>query len=268
MNDFTNQDFLLQNQYKDSSNFQTRMSLMQKFTKDQINWYHWIFDHFTFPPNSRILEIGCGPGNLWKNNLDRIPDDWHIIASDFSAGMLQDAQEALKSNQHSFTYQQIDAQSIPLEDASQDAVIANAMLYHVPNIPQALAEIRRVLKPGGKFYATTVSGKPMQEMSQLLASSTNANLANGFGLTFTLDNGEELIRAQFTDVQIERLHLQLSYPSPEPVLIALASILPDEETKQQFTATLRPIYEREIEQHGAIKQDFEFGIFIASGIKS
>lgn len=49
----------------------------------------------------------------------------------------------------------IDIQNIPYEDNSFDLVIANMMLYHVPDLPRALAEVGRVLKPEGKLYTAT-----------------------------------------------------------------------------------------------------------------
>ena len=46
--------------------------------------------------------------------------------------------------------------SDPYDDASFDAVIANHMLFHVPDRAKALAEMRRVLRPGGKLYTSTM----------------------------------------------------------------------------------------------------------------
>ena len=42
-----------------------------------------------------ILELGCGPAFFWRSNLEHIPDDWEIVLSDFSPGMLQKAQHIL-----------------------------------------------------------------------------------------------------------------------------------------------------------------------------
>ena len=45
----------------------------------------------------------------------------------------------------------IDIQQIPYPDGSFDTAIANFMLYHVPDLPRAIGEVRRVLRPGGRF---------------------------------------------------------------------------------------------------------------------
>ena len=126
-----------------------------------------MFDQFQLPPNARILELGCGSGALWLRNLERIPAGWDITLSDFSAGMVEDARRKLEGSTHPFTFQQMDAQSIPLPDASVDAVIANHMLYHVPDRNKAFSEVRRVLKPTGTFYAATNGLHHLREISQL-----------------------------------------------------------------------------------------------------
>jgi ubiquinone/menaquinone biosynthesis C-methylase UbiE len=102
-----------------------------------------------------VLEVGCGTGNQWTNNLDRIPRGWRFMLTDFSAGMLAEAQENLSGKLHHVEFKIADAQDLPFPDASFDAIVANHMLYHVPDRPKAFAEFRRVLKPGGKLYAAT-----------------------------------------------------------------------------------------------------------------
>src|SRR5690348_15068423 len=112
----------LREQYKDASNLKDRFQLY-RFSTNPKPWSRWIFDQFKIAPGSRILELGCGPGGLWKANLDRLPSDWDITLSDFSPGMLQEARQNLQDSNHPFHFQVFDAQSIPLEDASLDVVI-------------------------------------------------------------------------------------------------------------------------------------------------
>ena len=57
-----------------------------------------------------------------------------------------------------------DIRDLPFEDESFDGVVANHMLYHVPDRPQALAEIRRVLRSAGRVFATTNGGDHLQEI--------------------------------------------------------------------------------------------------------
>ena len=84
----------LEKQYKDASNVDVRISLHQRFSVNKVGWHPWVFDHFELPHRCRILELGCGPGYLWLDNLDRIPTGWEITLSDFSAGMLEATRRA------------------------------------------------------------------------------------------------------------------------------------------------------------------------------
>ncbi len=91
-----------------------------------------------------------------------------IALSDFSPGMIEEAQHNLADAGRPFAFERIDAQAIPFADASFDMVIANHMLYHVPDRPQALAEIRRVLRPGGRLYAATGGANHLREIGELV----------------------------------------------------------------------------------------------------
>src|SRR5690348_5746292 len=167
MSEISNQSYLLNDQYKNSEKFNARVMLHARFSINKYGWHRWIFDHFKLSQGARVLELGTGPGYLWQSNRDRIPEDLQITASDFSPGMVEEAKHNLAWGKV-FDFQVIDAQSIPYEDAFFDAVIANHMLYHVPDRPKALGETRRVLKPGGRFYASTVGEHHMAEIEDLI----------------------------------------------------------------------------------------------------
>jgi ubiquinone/menaquinone biosynthesis C-methylase UbiE len=155
-------------QYQDDRNLNARIQLHARFSTNTYGWSTWVFDHFSFPENARILELGCGPGGLWAANRQRIVPGWHIILTDFSTGMVTRAHESLASGEGLFNFATADAQATPFPNAHFDIVIANHMLYHVPDQRGALVEIRRILKPSGSLYATTVGDDHMQEMWDLL----------------------------------------------------------------------------------------------------
>ena len=125
-----------------------------------------MFDQLEVPVSGRLLEIGCGPAYLWKNNEKRLRTDWRIVLSDFSPGMLASAREDGLASHGSFQFLAVDAQSIPYPDRIFDVLIANHMLYHVPDRPKALSEIKRVLKPGSRLYAATNGEERLQELRE------------------------------------------------------------------------------------------------------
>ena len=100
----------------------------------------------------RMAECGCGTGSMWQGMC--LPDGCRLTLTGFSAGMLDTARANTAHLQADYAL--VDAQDIPYPDAAFDVVIANMMLYHVPDIVKALREIRRVLKPGGTFIASGI----------------------------------------------------------------------------------------------------------------
>ena len=137
------QEYLAE-QYKNGSNLDARMRLHRNFSTNEYGWHRWVFDQFSLPERCRILELGCGIGELWVENMTRIPEGWEIILTDFSAGMLKQAEERLSPHRH-FQFEVVDAQATPLpfESGSFDAVIANHMLYHLSDRRAALSDSTR-----------------------------------------------------------------------------------------------------------------------------
>jgi ubiquinone/menaquinone biosynthesis C-methylase UbiE len=135
----------IEEQYKNSSNLNTRINIHDLYSTNKEDWHIWLFDQYNISPNSNILEIGCGDGTFWFKNRDRIPRGWNITLSDFSLGMIESAKNKLRDISN-ITYRQLNIEEIPFGDNHFDVVFANHMLYHVPNRQNALKEVRRVLK--------------------------------------------------------------------------------------------------------------------------
>ena len=106
--------YLREVQYKDPSNLNARVELHQRYSTNRQGLHRWIFDYLLERANGRILELGSGPGHLWRRNLDRIPASFPLILSDVSHGMITAARYELSNAPVHFHYTVIDAQSLPL----------------------------------------------------------------------------------------------------------------------------------------------------------
>jgi ubiquinone/menaquinone biosynthesis C-methylase UbiE len=100
-----------------------------------------------FPPQARVLEVGCGTGAVCRV-LTSEPHVGEVIGVDPSPYLVDRARE-LSADTAKITYQEADGKSLPFEDASFDAVILHTILTHVPGPKQVLSEAHRVLRPGG-----------------------------------------------------------------------------------------------------------------------
>ncbi len=217
----TDQTYLQNKQYQNASNLNARFQLHARYSTNHYGWYRWLFDRFEFPSQARILELGCGSAQLWVENIDRIPKEWDITLSDFSPGMVAAAQKNLAGLPHQFTFEIADAQSIPYDDQNIDVVIANHMLYHVPDKVKAFSEMHRVLKVGGRFYATTVGYSHMQELDELVLSfnpKIELIFARPDSQSFILENGAAQLEQWFSNVTCHYYNDALVITEVEPLV--------------------------------------------------
>ena len=197
MNTINNQKNVKE-QYANASNLNTRISIHQKYSTNKMGFGNWIFSNYKITEGMKVLELGCGTGDMWKGHEDLIKTCSKLVLSDFSDGMLENAKTNIGSNAN-VEYQIIDIQDIPFEDESFDVVIANMMLYHVPDMARGLSEVCRVLKTGGAFYCATFGEHGIIEyLSKTLGAY---GVEDNVNKNFTLQNGKELLAPFFYNVQ-------------------------------------------------------------------
>ncbi len=111
------------------------------------------------------LEIGAGTGYFGLNLL-QLGLFESLISTDISPGMLEQLQATAEHLGIEADTVCTDAEELPFADESFDLVFGHAVLHHIPNLPRALAEFKRVLRPGG---AIAFCGEP-SSYGDLLAS--------------------------------------------------------------------------------------------------
>ncbi|NWG08335.1 MAG: methyltransferase domain-containing protein [Chloroflexi bacterium] len=264
MSKFTDQQYLKNDQYRDSSNLDARVAIHQRFSTNPYGWLTWVFDRLlTLPANARILELGCGPAYLWKENASRIPAGWDITLSDLSSGMLDAAWRNLVVTGRNYKFREIDAQNIPFEDETFDAVIANHMLYHVPDRAKAIAEIQRVLKRGGRFFATTVGAHHMEEMNVWLDAAGGGNYVSRVVHGFLLENGMEQLKPFFSQVTMTRYEDNLCVTEVEPLVAYIHSAVAASDLKKDRLEALKLEWQSMLKQKGEIFISKDSGLFEA-----
>jgi ubiquinone/menaquinone biosynthesis C-methylase UbiE len=248
-------------QYRASNQLEARIALHERFSIAKQKWFAWYFDHLDLPANAHILEIGCGTGMLWRENRARIPASWRLTLSDFSFGML----ETTRAANVAADFLQSDAQAIPFREYYFDAVFANHMLYHVPDIPRALMEIRRVLKPSGKFYAATNGPAHMREYFQMASDFLGVGSLGPFE-QFRLDNGAEQIGKAFARVERFDYEDALVVTEVEPlVAYAMSGFIGSQLIGAERETALRQFIAERIARDGAFHITKSTGLFIATG---
>ena len=123
---------------------------------------------------STVLDLGAGTGDQTVLAARRIGPGGMVLATDISASMLALTQEAARAaDLPNVQTRVMDAQRLELESGSFDAAMARFSLQFVPDVQRALAEVRRVVKPGGRFAAVVFSAverNPFRAAPQAIAS--------------------------------------------------------------------------------------------------
>lgn len=216
----TDMESSLKNQYKNASNIMSRINLHKLYSTNKQGWFPWIFEQIDFSMGKKILELGCGAGNIWVENKDRLPEDVSITVTDISDGMLRDARREIGIDDGRFSFELCECEDIPFIDECFDIVIANHVLFYCNDIGKACEEINRVLKKGGILICGTYGNRHMKEVSKLVSDFDDRivlaaeNLYDRFGK----ENGEDILKDYFDEVEWRQYEDSLLVTEAEPLI--------------------------------------------------
>lgn len=251
-------------QYSDSQKLAARARINSKYTIAEVGWFPWVASHLPLQSADRVLDIGCGPGWFWAATASIWPEKLDLTLTDLSPGMLQEAVGRCQTLPFgSVRGQQADASALPFEEGSFDAVIAMHMLYHLPDPAKAVAEMFRVLKPGG-FLAVMTNGagnmRKMYELTTVFGSPPSDPAAAAFGF----DAAERLMRSQFGNVTMAQHPARLRITEPEDVFLALTSYPPGDGASEPQLAEFRDAIASAFKQgNGVLEVEKEVGLFLS-----
>ena len=217
---YTDQKHLTAVSYDNHDRLQVRIDTHRRYNQPQVDFMAWVLDQLPWRGTELVIDIGCGSGAY----IPKVQSRGRVyIGGDLSLGMLTGLPNEVKRVN-------LDAQRLPFADHTADVILANHMLYHVPDQPRALRQVRRVLHPDGVLLASTNSERSRQEFNELIALSL-ADLGfeqSSADLTpegrFKLENGAELLAQVFSDVTRHDSETAFVFPSAAPVLAYLASV--------------------------------------------
>jgi SAM-dependent methyltransferase len=186
--------------------------------------------------------------------------------------MLRSLDELRRSGRLSLV--QADAQRLPLPDESVDVALAMHMLYHVPDLPAAVRELRRITKRGGTVLASTNSPAHLAEINELLDAAVARQLGRPLKASpgpdsFTTRSGAAILSQEFSDVTLRAYDVPLSIPAAQPVISYVDSIrepiLAWIGEPLDFDAVLSDIaakVEQVIQAQGSFRTSTRMGVFI------
>ena len=234
--------------YSGPGDLDPRATLHQRFSTNPRPWHRWVLDQVEPGDDDVILEVGAGPGDLWAQTRTRTVAA-RIVASDISPGMVSAGRR--RTEAIDITWLVAAAGALPFRDMTFNKVVANHMLYHVPDISTTLQELRRVLTPGGHLFAATNGSRHMEELDQLDTDWPRTTMS------FTLENGARYLGQSFVQVGCRIRNDALEVSDPDAAADYLTSY------RDVDRLAVKEKIRRHIDEHGTFSITKATGLFTA-----
>lgn len=257
--------------YKDTSRLDRRKALYQ-YTYPHFSIEDEVLDLQRLGDKQSLLDVGCGTGKLLLNAALLFPNA-QLVGVDISAGMFKTAKEKAEAEGLNIAFQAGDVQHLPFADGSFDRVTAMHMLYHAPDIHQALRELARVVKPDGMVLITANSRKSRTELGFLksqAAAMMGREIFTDPNMRFNLENGLEMIGAHFNHMLLVPFESTLRLTDPQPYIDYFDSLrefwqpTPTDEEWSKVMDSTRQYIESQIVAKGEFSDRTGFGVMITS----
>ena len=213
-----------------------------------------------------VLELGSGPGFITEQLLTLLPHSV-ITCLEIDPSLVAQAKEYLRDmGGERLHFVQASVMDTGLPDASFDFAYARLLYQHLPDPLGASREVWRTLKPGGRFYATTVGEGHMVELRQWVArfAEGEAHPWRKENLpTFTLENGAEQLAPWFEDVQVFIYEDGLIITETEPLAAYIRSMSTYRDLTDETCAEIAAFVEEEIAAQGSVQITKASGLFAA-----
>ena len=196
-------------------------------------WAELLLDEVQLSPGLAVLDVACGPGTVARQAARRLGPSGQVTACDLSPGMLElAAAKKPVEDAAPITYERCPADDLPVPDEAFDVVLCQQGLQFFPDRAGALAELHRVLKPGGRAGVAVWCAIEECPFWDALAAAVGEVLGKEAEIGFRsgpwgLPEADELDRlfdaANFTDVLVRRHARPAVFEGGPPQLVATLS---------------------------------------------
>jgi SAM-dependent methyltransferase len=262
------QAYLRDVQYRDPGNLTARANLHIRYGTASVPWFDWLVSQIDWPTEGEVLEVGCGPGWLWAEAARSLPPGLRLTLTDLSPGMVAEAHERVGSLDRyaALHARPADAQALPFADDSFDVVVANHMLYHVPEPAEALAELARVLRPGGVALTATNGVGHHREMwevaAEVFGGAAESQAIDAFGDV----SGSRMLGERFAAVDWRDYPDELHITDRDDVVAYYLSHPPGEGASAEKQAELVAALDRAFAAGGGVfRVTKRAGAFVSTG---
>lgn len=259
------QQYLRSVQYRDGANLNARARLHQRHSTSPISWFEFLVGLVDWTAATDVLDVGCGTGLIWPAIDAAVSQQLVVTLTDLSAGMVEEAAQRFDAftNAALARAEVADVQSLPFDDDSFDVVLANHMLYHVPDRAQAVRELRRVLRPTGVLVAGTNGMDATKELDDLVSHSNGVTYAQNFGR----ENGADILGASFGRVQWHQHVDSIRCTNADDLVAYVASLAPEAITDDEIAGVRAQVIAVMEANDGVFALTKDTGAFVARDLR-
>ena len=214
---WTDREYLRAVQYRGPANLQARQSIYA-FQQPRVGFHRWALGLAGLLGGETVVDVGCGNG-AYLAELNRSGHRGTRVGVDLSEGMARSVREQRVASGAVVG----DAPRLPLPDGCVDAALCMHMLYHVPDRPAAVRELRRITRPGGVVLMVLNHADHLHELRHMVAEAGGAN-PQPSDSGFHVEDGRALADEVFKSVIRHDVEAELVVTEVDPVVAYVASM--------------------------------------------
>jgi ubiquinone/menaquinone biosynthesis C-methylase UbiE len=262
----------LRDQYGTTEKLDIRIEAHQRYSEQRDDFLDWILDRLDPHPGDSLIDVGCGRGSYHHYLVAR--GVRLILAVDASPRMIDVAQQQANQSKYPVVAIEASAERLPVPEDSYNLGMANHVLFHVANIPAALRELRRVLKPGGRAILSTAaadSSARLEAIHRAAAERLGYQPASRVIDRFNLDH-IDMVRGVFPRVERFIREDAFVFPSTEAtaryyasgMIEAIANPPADGSHRAQLLPRVTESVEAVIAREGIFRDPKSAGCFVVT----
>lgn len=265
----TDRDWL-RYQYADADRLRLRHEAHARHSENRGRFFDWLIGHLAPLPEELVADVGCGHGAQHPAlRQSRV----RLVAMDLSPGMTRETRDQALALGLPVQVLRGDAERLPLADGACDRVMANHVLFHVPDRQRALEEMKRITRPGGRVVLATHAAdnaRRLRDLHDEVASALGYTPSPPVFARFHLGD-LPLVEAVFPGARLNVRHDAFVFPDVDSALSYYASQLIDRVTplpedgshRPRLLQMMAPEIQKIIDTEGVFRVPKNAGCFVA-----
>ncbi len=251
-----------------------RIDIHSRFGSKDID--AWMLEVLNLQPGIKILDVGCGSGKQCFSFYQHLNGNAEITGTDVSESLLDDAREKNKAFSNAVDFANLDFnQPFNLPSDHFDLVSACFTIYYAQDIPFTLAEMHRVLKPGGRLFSTGPMPTNKQVFYDIIREATGKPIPQMPGSSRYASEIYGTMQKLFSKTEQHIFENPLTFESADPFMVYTRASMSEDrrlwnslfETHEEFEVVMSQIEavaKKRIETEGSIVMTKVVGGFIAT----